>query len=280
MLSDRLTWCRHRRTFAQCGLLLMMLFGFSTAKALDLYVDPAGVCGNLSPCYRNLKKAIAAASMTGGDHINLFVGTYSGAIVIDRPLVLRKSPFGNPGEGMPSINAAPNRKGDSYSTILVTAGPTLIEGVRVVATNRIRVEYGATTISVQANDVTIANSVVIAEGTGDNHGIDVTHCENVTITGNQIMVRGSSGVLLGFTENSVVTGNKIRAGQGVDGYENVHDTIVANQIDGFIHERSTKSNRIAGNAVLGVREDSKNCRNVWLGNTYQDAYSQYGCPLD
>jgi parallel beta-helix repeat protein len=263
-------------------LLLVMLFTLSTAEALDLYVDPAGICGNLAPCYRSLKKAIQAASMTGGDHINLFVATYSGAIVIDRPLVLRKSPFGNPGPGLPSINSSPAAKGEGYATILITAGPTVIEGLTIRATNKIRKSPGSTAIAIDVvNEVTIANNVVITEGTGDNHGIDVSSSKNVTITGNQVTVRGSTGVLLAFTENAVVTGNTIRAGgRGVYGYQNTHDSIIANQVDVAIIERSTKSNRIIGNIARAIGDESPNCRNVWLGNTFEFAGSQYDCPLD
>ena len=260
---------------------LILVLGITMSArtwAADLYVDPSGTCADLSPCYRTINAAIHAASTGSPDTINLFVATYDELVVIDRPLVLKKSPIGNPpGNARPRI--APSDHSADAVAIYRGSGPVVIEGLEIDAVVDIEKTWGASAIAIygasgnELRNVTIAHNILHVSGSAHLAGIAVDQARNLAVIGNRIAIDNTiraTGVTLSFSSHCLIAQNTISNGNraGLISIADAYGTansIVGNNLAGPVALEYSEKESVTANVGIPVENPYPGV--IWLGNS-------------
>ncbi len=250
--------------------------------------DDDPTCGGLSPCYRTIQAAIAAAQ--SGDTIKVRPGTYTGQININKSLTIsgeskdlvfikNASTEGLGNWGIIRITGSVSTKLEDL-TILGSAVGVYISGQNAqVAISRIRFSEHVVAIFLENGQIVVLNSQISQNGLGvftgtesslpsriegnqfqDNSvAISVTNKSIVVINDNELIANGTGLEIKGSAEVTVRANAVQKGGNGVQVYDVAWAHLEGNQ---FI------DNELNGIIVRGFSRVTL-VRNQILGNGLQ-----------
>ena len=200
--------------------------------ACSRYVDPAGTCNGLTPCYTGLGLAVAAA--IPGDGICLFPGTYAESVDL--------STMGTPGDlGLATLNAS-GTPTPGTATVNPTTGPAIYNSVDPFPGNLYMDGLNLTTPDEDGLEISVEQHIILQNLTASDNfddGFDVyqvqgnvvmTDClalnngdvgigvwaavGNVSITGSEANGNGGHGIWVGETQGHVAISDCTANGNG------------------------------------------------------------------
>jgi parallel beta-helix repeat protein len=142
-------------------------------------------------------------------------------------------------------------------------------------------------IVVERNNITIDGAGYTLQGTGSGYGIELSYRSNVTIKNMEIK-NFEVGILLSFTSDNTISGNKITAFDSCGIYMDLyapHNTISGNTITapskverhGIFLGQTSGNNIISGNYIDGFYEygirGGASSNNIISGNTIRDTFN-------
>jgi hypothetical protein len=171
------------------------------APACNRYVDLAGTCNGLTPCYTGIGLAVAAA--TPGDGICIFPGTYGESVDL--------STMGTPGDrGLGTLNAS-GTPAPGTATINPAAGPAIYNSVDPFSENLYVDGLNLTSPDEDGLEIAVDQHIILQNLTANDNfddGVDVYEVRgNVVMTDCVAHNNGDKGLSVWATGGNVnITG--------------------------------------------------------------------------
>ncbi|UCF12868.1 MAG: PKD domain-containing protein [Thermoplasmatales archaeon] len=245
----------------------------SIALGNTIYVDDSGGAD-----YTNIQDAIEAAS--SGDTVYVYSGTYNENVEINKDLTLT-------GENKDTTIIDGGKNGHTLYAYGAPGGKIVTHISGFTIRNAGGLGYDCIALSYENNSIINNNKIINSD---ESDGIQLDHCNDVTISDNTISNNEGSGVSLTLSDNNIIHNNVIQSNQkgmyiyySSNSNEIYENTITGNSQYG-VHIVQSLNNRFYLNDFTNNGQNAQDpLTNYWSYNSqgnYWEDYNDYDSDED